>query len=229
MHKLWWMRSVLRDAEQGSEGGGGGGGTPAFDPAKFRTDMLADVNKSINGALARLEKLVTKKEPDTKTADSDQTADPAKGDPKADPEVVRLRKQMEAINSRLEESEKKRTEAEARAEAQRRDGIVRDHLGKAGVPADRIDKAMRIVLPDIKRTESGDYVAGDDESPVAEYVTNFVKANDYLLPAMNKSGSGASGNQAGAAGGKRIDINDIKPGMSADDMKAAWAQLQSVT
>lgn len=70
---LIWQMGPLRDAagDGGDGGGGGGGGAPAFDPAKFRSEIMADVTKSLNGGLSRIERqLAALKQPPAANGDS---------------------------------------------------------------------------------------------------------------------------------------------------------------
>ena len=215
------MRSPLRE-EAGADGSSGGGGTPTFDPAKFRSEVLADVNKSINGVVARLEKMLKPKADETKP---DAEPEPDEGGEKktTDPRVRLLEKRLADMASKFDASEKARLETEVRAKAERMAGALRTELLKY-VPAERIESALRIFGPDVKYAEDGTIVGGADESPLADFVGSAIKNHEYLLPAKPVGGAGASGgNRKGTAA---VTLDDIKPGMTKEAEAAALAAIR---
>lgn len=48
-----FLNGPLRNAEDGT-----GGGSPVFDPAKFRAEVLAEVNRSLNGSMSRVDRML---------------------------------------------------------------------------------------------------------------------------------------------------------------------------
>ena len=86
---------------------GGGGGEQAFDPAKFKTEIMADVNKALNGGLSRFEKQIAGiKPPDPDPKPTDPT-EPKPGDV-TDPKLKTLMKQVETLTGKLDAETKRR-------------------------------------------------------------------------------------------------------------------------
>jgi hypothetical protein len=213
----FWLRSPLME-EAGQDGGGGGGGTPTFDPTRFRSDILADVNKSINGAMARLEKMLKPKPEETPKPDTTVETDTDEGGDKSkptDPKVKALEKRLADMAAKWEASEKARQETETRAKAEKLNGTLRTELLKY-VPAERIDAALRIFGPDVRYAEDGTIVGGADELPLSEFVEAAIQKHEYLLPPKQVGGAGAT---AGTRRGQQsVDLNEIKPGMKPEDL-----------
>lgn len=211
----FWLRSQLME-EAGLEGGGGGGGTPTFDQTKSRGEFLADVNKTINGAMARIEKMLKPKpEPTPEPEPEPEPTDGGDKNKTTDPKVKALEKRLADMAAKWEASEKARQETEARAKAEKLNGSLRTELLKH-VPAERIDAAMRIFGPDVRYAEDGTIVGGADESPLPEFIEAAIQKHEYLLPPKQVGGAGAS---AGTRRGQQsVDLNEIKPGMKPEDL-----------
>lgn len=205
----FWLRSPLME-EADQAGGGGGGGTNTFDPVKFRTEIMAEFNKGLNGALKNLKTELTKKpEPEPKL---DPEPDDDKGG-KTDPKVKSLEKRLADMAAKFEASEKARQETEARAKTERLSGALRTELLKH-VPAERIDAALRIFGPDVRYSEDGIIVGGADETPLGEFIEAAVQKHEYLLPPKPVGGAGAV---PGSRRGQTVNLEDIKPGMSQEE------------
>ncbi len=96
------------------------------------------------------------------------------------------------------------------------------------------ETALMVVSPSIKKNEDGTFVGGDN-LPVKEFVKDFITTNHaYLLKPVGGPGAGATANSgtgrgAGAgAGSKAVDIDKIKPGMSAEDRAATLSEISRV-
>jgi len=112
--------------------------------------------------------------------------------------------------------EQKVNELLAVAEAAERGASIRAELQKLGVA--KIDLAFRAVKDDLKKS-------GADE--MREYLSKFVAENPELMPARMAGGSGASaGQRSGSVGG--IDMDKIRPGMSAEDMERVRQEIARV-
>jgi hypothetical protein len=216
---------VLRDGTDGAEGGGG---TPAFDPTKFRTDLMAEVTRNINGAMARLEKLVKPKDaPKPPEGDDPDAGDQDGGDGKpvkADPRYRALEKRLADKSAKFEQSEKARQETEQKARTERLNSTLRTELLKH-VPAERIDAAMRIFGPDVRYSEEGSIVGGADESPLGDFVNAEISKHEYLLPPKPVGGAGASSGSRRSA--QAVGLDDIRPGMSAEQKAAILASIRA--
>lgn len=117
--------------------------------------------------------------------------------------------------------EQKVNELLAVTEAAERGASIRAELQKLGVA--KIDLAFRAVKDDLQKS-------GADE--MREYLSKFVAENPELMPARMAGGSGASAGQRSGSGGG-IDMDKIRPGMSAEDMERvrqeiAWVASQAL-
>lgn len=219
MLQQFWMRNPRREEAGNPEGGGN---PPAFDPGKFKTEMMALFNTSINGAIKNLKTELTKK-PETEPGkpEPDPEPDPKPGKDK-DPATARLERDLAKLRGELETERKARQETESKAKADRLSGTLRAELSKHVAP-DRIDAAVRIFSPDVRYGEDGaSIIGGSEETPLAEFIETAIhKQHDYLLPAKPVQGVGAT------SGGRRRapQLEDIKPGMKPEDLDAVRAAI----
>ena len=112
--------------------------------------------------------------------------------------------------------EQKVNELLAVTEAAERGASIRAELQKLGVA--KIDLAFRAVKDDLQKS-------GADE--MREYLSKFVAENPELMPARMAGGSGASAGQRSGSGGG-IDMDKIRPGMSAEDMERVRQEIARV-
>ncbi len=103
--------------------------------------------------------------------------------------------------------------------------MIRAELSKLGVA--KVDLAYRAVKDDVYRSEDGRLMA-QGGADMREYLTQFVNENPELLPARMSGGSGASAGQRGGDGGGGIDLNMIRPGMSAEDKERVRQEIARV-
>jgi hypothetical protein len=119
------------------------------------------------------------------------------------------------------ENQKARTQAEAAD----RSSSIKAELQKLGVA--KVDLAYRAVKDDVYRSEDG-RLMGQGGADIREYLTTFVNENPELLPARMAGGSGATAGQRGGDGGGGIDLNMIRPGMSAEDKDRVRQEIARV-
>jgi len=215
---------VLRDPEPGAGGGG-----EAFDPVKFKAEIMADVTRNLNGGLSRLERQLAALKPPPKP-DDDDGGDPPP-DPKGskvDPEVAKLRKQLDkqAADLAAEKAERQKTH-EAALEKERQ-SVIRQEIARHGLAEDAVDDAFRFFRDEIKRTESGELVGGDD-IPAADYIKDVVSKRPRWLPPRDVDGTGAKNGPGGRGAQTPFDLNSIKPGMSAEERARAFAAIAAAT
>jgi hypothetical protein len=139
------------------------------------------------------------------------------------------RKRREQLERRLNElvEENKRSRKIA-AEAER-SSAVRAELQRLGVG--KIDLAFRAVQEGIVRTEDGRLVARTDagDTPMQDYLTAFVNENPEFLPARIAGGTGMTATpKAPASGRETIDLERIRPGMSAEEMQRVRQEIVRV-
>lgn len=227
MRNLWEMSGPLRDPEPGA---GGGDGAPAFDPVKFKAEIMADVTKNLNGGLSRIERQLAALKPATPPPGDDDGGDPPP-DPKTgkvDPEVAKLRKQLEkqAADLASEKAERQKT-AEAALEKERQ-SMIRQEIAKHGLADHSVDDAYRYFRDEIKRDESGELV-GPEGIPFGEFISTTVSKRANWLPPRDVDGTGAKNSPGGRGTPAPFDLNNIKPGMSAEDRARALAAISAAT
>lgn len=222
--RLFGPFSILR--ETAGEGGEGGGGAVTMDAIKAMVEGI--VNGAVNGLDKRYSKqfkdiegkIVTPPKVDDPPAD-----DPPPGDKtKPDANTIKLTKQVEALNAKLEAEATARKAAEASAREEKRHSIIRNELAKHQYAKENgIDAAFRLLEGDIKYGEDGSLTT-PDETPIGDFLTGKLnKEYDYLLAPLKAGGSGATPGARGGKGG--IALEDIKPGMSAEQRAAAMAAI----
>jgi len=153
----------------------------------------------------------------------------AKTEPAHKAELQEERKRREQLERRLNElvEENKRSRKMA-AEAER-SSTVRAELQRLGVG--KIDLAFRAVQDGIVRTEDGRLVARNEagETPLKEYLTAFVNENPEFLPARIAGGTGMTATlKAPVAGRETVDLERIRPGMSAEEMQRVREEIVRV-
>jgi len=157
------------------------------------------------------------------------SAEQAKSEPAYKAELVEERKRREQLERRLNElvDENKRSRQIA-AEAER-SSAVRAELQRLGVA--KIDLAFKAVQDAITRAEDGRLVArGEDgEMPLKEYLTSFVSENPEFLPARIAGGTGMTVTLKAPSGGREtVSIEQIRPGMSAEEMQRVREEIVRV-
>jgi hypothetical protein len=140
-------------------------------------------------------------------------------------EERKRREQLERrVNELIEDSRKSRKAAE---EAER-GSAIRAELQRLGVT--KVDLAFKAVRDEIVRSEDGRLLAVSDGSELSmkDYLSKFVSENPELLPGRiaGGSGAGAGHSQPVVTGG--VDIDKIKPGMSAEDLDKVRQEIARV-
>ncbi|HYO84413.1 MAG TPA: hypothetical protein VES20_23625 [Bryobacteraceae bacterium] len=128
------------------------------------------------------------------------------------------------VNELIEDSRKSRKAAE---EAER-SSAIRSELQRLGVT--KVDLAFKAVKDEIVRTEDGRLLGNSEgaELSLKDYLTKFVSENPELLPGRIAGGSGAGGGQPEAVTASQVDIDKIKPGMSAEDLERVRQEIARV-
>jgi hypothetical protein len=109
-----------------------------------------------------------------------------------------------------------------------RHSSIRTELQRLGVT--KVDLAFKAVRDDIQRGADGRLTAKTDngEVGVREYLTSFLNDNPELLPGRIQGGSGAgSGHKAPITAGT-IDIDKIRPGMSAEELDKVRQEIARI-
>src|ERR1019366_3367056 len=95
----------------------------------------------------------------------------------------------------------------------------------------KVDLAYRAVHDGVFRTEDGRLLAHSDEGevPLKEYLSNFVSENPEFLPARISGGSGiTAAHKAPRESTESVDIENIRPGMSSEQMERVRKEILRV-
>lgn len=135
------------------------------------------------------------------------------------------RRRREGLEARVSELTAESARARAAADEAERSTAVRAELQRMGVV--KLDLAYRAVKDDIGRNAEG-RLQSRDGAEMKEYLRRFVTENPELVPGRLAGGSGATAGQkiAGASGG--VDLDKIRPGMSAEDKERARQEIARV-
>jgi hypothetical protein len=157
------------------------------------------------------------------------TNEQSKNEPAYKAELQEERKRREQLERRLNElvAENKRSRQMA-AEAER-SSAVRAELQRLGVA--KIDLAFKAVQDGIVRTEDGRLVARSDagETPLKEHLAAFVNENPEFLPARIAGGTGMNATfKAPSTGRETVSIEQIRPGMNAEEMQRVREEIVRV-
>jgi hypothetical protein len=140
-------------------------------------------------------------------------------------ELAEERKRRESLEQRVNELVTENQKARTQAEAADRSSAIKAELQKLGVA--KVDLAYRAVKDDVYRSEDG-RLMGQGGADIREYLTTFVNENPELLPARMSGGSGASSGQRGGVSGGGVDIDMIRPGMSAEEKERVRQEIARV-
>ncbi len=125
---------------------------------------------------------------------------------------------IRAVLEELAEERRRREGLEKRVEEAERGSAIRAELQKLGVA--KLELAYKAVKDEVPR-EVGE---------MKEFLEKFVGENPELLPARLAGGSGASGGARGSGNGTAgaVDIDKIRPGMSAEELDRARQEIARV-
>lgn len=143
-------------------------------------------------------------------------------------ELDEERRRREELEARLNGLVEETRQAQARAEIAERHAALRTEIQRCGVA--KVDLAFRAIKDDIARGEDGRLVArtATGEMTLGEYLKRFVEENPELMPARMTGGSGASPAGRTVAGSSRVDLDRIKPGMSAEELERVRQEIARV-
>ena len=156
-------------------------------------------------------------------------AEKTKSEPAHKAELLEERKRREQLERRMNELVAENERSRKFAEEAERSSTVRAELQRLGVA--KIDLAFKAVQDGIVRAEDGRLVARGEggEVPMKEYLTNFVSENPEFLPARIAGGTGMTAtSKAPGAGRDGVSLDQIRPGMSAEEMQRVREEIVRV-
>jgi hypothetical protein len=155
-------------------------------------------------------------------------AQQAKSEPAYKAELVEERKRREQLERRLSELEEENKRSRQMAEEAERSAAVRSELQRLGVA--KVDVAFKAVRDDIYRTEDGRLMARSEqgEQSLREYLARFLSDNPEFLPARIQGGSGATATQKAPPAASGVDLEKIRPGMSAEEAERVRQEIVKI-
>ncbi len=157
------------------------------------------------------------------------SAEQAKSEPAHQAELMEERRRREQLERRVNELVEENKRNRLIAEEAERSAAVRSELQRLGVA--KIDLAFKAVQDGIVRTKDGRLVANGESGEVSlkDYLTSFVNENPEFLPARIAGGTGMNTNfKAPGAGRESVELERIRPGMSAEEMQRVREEIVRV-
>ncbi len=133
-------------------------------------------------------------------------------------ELEEERRRRESLEQRVNELIAENQKSQAKAEEADRSAAVRAELQRNGVA--KLDLAYRAIKDQIQW--------GEGDAGMRACVERFVNENPELLPARLAGGSGASGGQRTAPGETRVELEQIRPGMSPEELDRVRQEIARV-
>jgi len=156
-------------------------------------------------------------------------ADQNKKEPAYKTELQEERRRREELEHRLNDLVDENKRSRQMAEEAERSSAIRAELQRLGVG--KVELAYKAVKDDIARTEDGRLIGKTDGGDVGmkEYLANFVTSNPEFLPARISGGSGvAPSHKTSSSSSGGIDLEKIRPGMSAEDLERARQEIARI-
>ena len=132
-------------------------------------------------------------------------------------ELAEERRKREGLEQRVNELIAENTRAKVAAEEAERGSAIRSEIQKLGIA--KVDLAYRVVKDDLLKSSIEE---------IRQHLAKFAAENPELMPARIAGGSGAvsSSKPSGMSGG--VDLEKIRPGMSADEMERVRQEIARV-
>jgi hypothetical protein len=153
----------------------------------------------------------------------------SKSEPAHKAELIEERRRREQLERRMNELAEEAKRSRQVADEAERNSAIRSELQRLGVS--KLDIAYRAVQDGVVRAEDGRLVARGEAGEVAltEYLTQFVNENPEFLPARIAGGTGMTANQkAPPAPRENVELEGIRPGMSAEEMQRVREEIVRV-
>jgi len=189
---------------------------------------LAAFTKSYKADLAKLTPA-----PVAAATIEEPVVDPATGvvKPPADPALAAQLRALERRNKELaDQFTAMKVESDATkvaADRKEQDATVRTKLNKYKFADDAAaEDAFEIFGSKVKRNEDGAFV-GSDGTPIDQFLEEGLRLKPYLLAPKDVGGAGARGGRT-QAGAQSPQFENIKPGMTTEQVNATAAQISAV-
>ena len=152
----------------------------------------------------------------------------SKSEPAYKAELVEERRRREQLERRVNELVDENRRSREVAQEMERSSTIRAELQRLGVT--KVDLAYKAVREEIQRTSDGRLIAKTDngEVGVREYLTSFLNENPELLPGRIPGGSGAGASHKPQITAGTVDLDKIRPGMSAEDLEKVRQEIARI-
>ena len=158
-----------------------------------------------------------------------QSAEQSKSEPAHQAELLEERRRREQLERRVNELVEENKRSRQAADEAERNSAIRGELQRLGVG--KVDLAYKAVQDGIVRGADGRFIARGEtgDTPLKDYLAAFVSENPEFLPARISGGSGMTATQkAPSAGRDTVDLERIRPGMSAEEMQRVREEIVRV-
>lgn len=152
----------------------------------------------------------------------------SKTEPAYKVELVEERKRREQLERRLNELVDENRRSREMAQEMERSTSIRAELQRLGVS--KIDLAFKAVKEDIHRSSDGRLIARTENGEVGmrDYLTGFLNENPELLPGRIQGGSGAGSGHKPSITASTVDLDKIRPGMSAEELDKVRQEIARI-
>lgn len=153
----------------------------------------------------------------------------SKSEPAHKAELQEERRRREQLERRMNELAEEAKRSRQVAEEAQRNAAIRSELQRLGVS--KLDIAYKAVQDGVVRTEDGRLVARGENGEVSlkEFLNQFVSENPEFLPARIAGGTGMTASlKAPAAARESVELEGIRPGMSAEEMQRVREEIVRV-
>lgn len=238
-----WLKSPLMDeagegagggagAGAGEGSGGAGAGAGAGGGTAITLEAITQLLDSrVNGLATRFEKRFEKIEKPPAAGGADGKGKEGDGKGTGGEQLTESQKiaarESEELRTRVNTLEEERKAERAETTRQRLDADVKTALADFtwDKETDGKEVALDFYKGKAKQDDTGVWMIGD--VPMAKYIKDDVARRfKGMLAARAVGGAGADKN-AGGSGGKKVDLADIRPGMSKDTESAAVSEIKS--
>lgn len=195
---------------------------------------ISDGMKGINTALEGLKpqqqtqtQQTQQTQQQTQTQQSQQTqTQQTTLSPEVNSMILDLKRSNEQLAGQVKTLNDAKTEADKKAEAAERMNVINDGLAGFQFASDAARAtAVGLISSQVKRTDTGALVAGDNLTPAA-FIKDFLPTQHaYLLAPTGNAGSGVTPGNTGR-GPTAFDMDKIGPTMSKEDEAAAVVAIQ---
>ncbi len=132
-------------------------------------------------------------------------------------ELAEERRKREGLEHRVNELIAENAKSKAAAEEAERSSAIRGELQKLGIA--KVDLAYRAVKDDLVKSSIEE---------IRQHIAKFAAENPELMPARISGGSGALSSSKPQGMSSGVDLEKIRPGMSAEEMERVRQEIARV-